>query len=247
MRIERHGSVALLRMESGKVNALGPAFVAGLGGLLDALGDAGAAVLTGQGTVFSAGLDLPALVDLDRGGIHRFMEEFDTLMLRLFELPIPVVAAVNGHAIAGGCVLALQADLRLAADRDARIGLNETTLGIGLPKVVLETLRCQVPASSLAPIALEGRLFAPREALQLGLLHEVLPEAALLERALERAQELSALPPAGVRQVKAALRGPVAAGIRAVSAQENLRWVESWVHPRSQEKLRATVARLKQR
>src|SRR5437660_3318581 len=173
MGIERAGDVALIRMEAGKVNAMGPAFLAALSGLLDELGDAAAAVITGQGSVFSAGLDLPALVDVDRAAMRAFMERFDELILRLFQLPQPLVAAVNGHAIAGGCVLALQADVRIAADRDARIGLNETQLGIGLPSAVVETLRWQVPGPSLAAIALEGRLLSPREALQSGLLHEL--------------------------------------------------------------------------
>jgi enoyl-CoA hydratase len=113
--------------------------------------------------------------------------------------------------------------------------------------VVLETLRAQVPASSLGPIALEGRLFSPREALQLGLVHEVVPEADLLAKALERAQALAALPPAGVRQIKAALRRPISALIRATGAAESERWVASWLDEKSQAKLRATVARLKQR
>src|SRR3954471_11125702 len=245
MRIERQGPVALLRLESGKVNAIGPEFIAGLNGLLDGLGDARAAVITGRGSTFSAGLDLPALIDLDRDPMYRFIEQFNSMMLRVFELPIPLVAAVNGHAIAGGCVLALQADIRLAADRDARIGLNETQLGIGLPSVVLETLRCQVPASSLAPIALEGRLFSPREALALGLVHEVLPEGELVEKAMQRAQALAGLPPSGVRQVKSDLRRPVADLIRSIGASQSSSWVQSWLD--SQDTLRATVARLKAR
>jgi len=247
MRIERQGPVALLRLESGKVNAIGPDFIAGLNGLLDQLGDASAAVITGRGGTFSAGLDLPALVDLDRDSMYRFIEQFNALMLRIFELPIPLVAAVNGHAIAGGCVLALQADLRLAADRDARIGLNETQLGIGLPAGVLETLRCQVPASSLAPIALEGRLFSPRDALALGLVHEVFPDGDLIEKALQRAHLLASLPPSGVRQVKAAIRRPVADLIRTTGAAHSSVWVQSWLDPASQRNLRAAVSRLKQR
>jgi enoyl-CoA hydratase len=245
MRIERHGSVALLHLESGKVNAIGPQFVEGLNGLLDQLGDAKAAVITGRGSAFSAGLDLPTLVDLDRPTMNRFIEAFNAIMLRVFELPFPVVAAVNGHAIAGGCVLALQADVRMAADRDARIGLNETQLGIGLPTVVLETLRAQVPASSLAPIALEGKLFSPREALALGLVHEVVPEGELLEKALQRAQALAALPGPGVRQVKAALRKPVSDLVRATGSAYSAHWVESWLDPAAQATLRAAVARLK--
>jgi enoyl-CoA hydratase len=247
MRIERAGDVALIRMEAGKANSIGPAFLSALSGLLDGLGDAAAAVITGQGSAFSAGLDLPALVDLDRAAMQGFMERFDALMLRVFELPQPLVAAVNGHAIAGGCVLALQADLRIAAERDLRIGLNETQLGIGLPAAVLETLRCQVPGSSLPAIALEGRLFTPREALQLGLVHEVVPEAELLVRALQRAQALAALPPLGVRQVKAALRRPVADAVRARNLSEQQVWLEGWFSPGGQKTVRAAVERLKRK
>ena len=243
MRIERRGAVAVLRLESGKVNAIGPAFLSDMARLLDGLGDARAAVLVGRGSAFSAGLDLPSLVDLDGPRMREFIGRFSSTMLRIFELPIPVVAAVNGHAIAGGCVLALQADVRLAADRDSRIGLNETQLGIGLPAVVVETLRAQVPPQSLAAIALEGRLFSPREARELGLVHEVVPEAELLDKAVQRAQALAALPADGARLVKKALREPVAARIRELDAAQSDQWVESW--RTAEPVLRATVARLK--
>jgi enoyl-CoA hydratase len=166
-------------------------------------------------------------------------------MMRIFELPIPLVAAVNGHAVAGGCVLALQADVRIGADRDARIGLNEVQLGIGLPAAVTETLRWQVPGSSLAAIALEGRLFSPREALQLGVLHELVPEPELLDRALQRAAALAALPPAGVRMVKQSLRRPAAAAARAQEGAEADRWLDTWFSPDSQARLRETVSRLR--
>jgi enoyl-CoA hydratase/carnithine racemase len=247
MRIERNGPVALLRLENGKANAIGPSFLDRLDGLLGQVGDARAAVITGQGSAFSAGLDLPALVDLDRAAMRAFILRFDAVMLRVFELPIPLVAAVNGHAVAGGCVLALQADLRIGADREARIGLNETQLGIGLPAAVAETLRWQVPGSSLAPIALEGRLFSPRESLQLGILHEIVPEGELLDRALQRATALSALPPAGVRMVKQSLRRPAAAAVRAGEAAEADRWLDTWFAAESRQRLRDAVARLKPR
>ncbi len=246
MRVERRGAVAVLRLENGKANAISPAFMEKLEGLLAQIGDARAAVMIGQGGAFCAGLDLPSLIDLDRATMRRFIGVFDAVMLRVFELAVPLVAAVNGHAIAGGCVLALQADVRLGADVDkARIGLNETQLGIGLPAAVVETLRWQVPGSSLAPIAQEGRLFAPREALRLGLLHEVVPEAELLDRAVARAAALAALPPAGARMVKASLRRPVAASARALEDAEAERWIDTWFAPESQARLRETVARLR--
>lgn len=245
MRIERHGDVALLRMQSGKVNAIGTEFLARLESLLAGLREARAAVITGEGAAFSAGLDLREVVGQPRAAMRGFMERFDAVMLRVFELPIPLIAAINGHAVAGGCVVSLLADIRIAADRDLRIGLNETQLGIGLPAVVLEALRSQVPPSSLAPIALEGRLFSPREALQLGLVHEVVPEGELLPRALQRAAALAALPPEGVRQAKESLRRETARRIREPDQAEGERWLDGWFSPATQEKLRATVAGLK--
>src|SRR5207237_246851 len=145
MRIERDGEVALIRLENGKGNAIGPSFLDRLESLLGQLGEARAAVITGQGSAFSTGL-----------------------------------------------------------------GLNATKLGIGLPALVVETLRWQVPGPSLAALALEGRLVSPREAVQLGVLHELAPEAELLPRALQRASSLAALPPAGIRMVKESLRRPAA-------------------------------------
>src|SRR5256885_15646914 len=121
MRIEQSGDVALITLQSGKVNAVGPEFLQDFGKLLDEAAGARAVALTGAGNQFTAGLDLPSLIDLDRPTMRRFIDLFDALMLRIFEQPMPLVAAVNGHAIAGGCVLALQCDLRLAADKDARI------------------------------------------------------------------------------------------------------------------------------
>jgi len=245
MRIERNGEVALIRLENGKANAIGPSFLDRLEALLGQLGDARAAVITGQGSAFSAGLDLPTLVDLDRVRMRAFVLRFETVMMRVFELPIPLVAAVNGHAVAGGCVLALQADVRIGADREARIGLNETQLGIGLPSLVVETLRWQVPGPSLAVLALEGRLVSPREAVQLGVLHELAPEAELLPRALQRASSLAALPPAGIRMVKESLRRPAAAVARANAAADADRWLDTWFSHDSQKRLYETVARLK--
>jgi enoyl-CoA hydratase len=245
MRIEQVGDVALLRLEAGKANAIGLEFLSALDALVKGLAGVRAAVMTGQGKAFCAGLDLPALIDLDRATMRGFMRRFEEVMLRIFELPTPLVAAVNGHAIAGGCVLAMQADVRIAADREARIGFNETQLGIGLPAVVLETLRAQLPPTSLATVAMEGRLFTPREALQLGLVHELAPEGDLLEAALRRAAALAALPPVGVRQVKANLRRAAARAAREGSAEQTEQWLDSWFDPGAQERLRATVARLR--
>src|SRR5690348_1302157 len=153
MQLERVGEAVVLRMRAGKANAMNPAFFASMESLLDETlaSKARALVITGYEGFFSAGLDLPTLDALDDAQMGSFMSGFSRTMLRIFELPLPVVAAVNGHAIAGGCVLALQADVRIGATSEFRIGLNEVQLGIGLPYLVLETLRAQVPPPSLLP------------------------------------------------------------------------------------------------
>ncbi|MGO8971841.1 MAG: enoyl-CoA hydratase/isomerase family protein [Myxococcaceae bacterium] len=249
MDVERRGAVALLRMRAGKANAIGPAFLDALQALLDSLVAVppGALVLIGEGRAFSAGLDLPALVDLPEAALTDFIHRFSATMLRVFTLPFPVVAAVNGHAVAGGCVLALQADQRLMAQGEARIGLNEVRLGIGLPVAVVETLRCQVPAGSLFSVAAEGGLFTPDEALRLGLVHAVVSPEALLERALERATALAALPSVAFAQVKASLRHPALANIEAAGPTDAAGWVRTFAAPEAQRLLRDVVARLTKR
>jgi enoyl-CoA hydratase len=246
MHVERQGAVAVLSMNAGKANAINPRFLDLLGALLDALQAAppGALVLTGDARSFSAGLDLPALMDFTTADLTDFIRRFSASMLRVFSLPWPVVAAVNGHAIAGGCVLALQADIRLMASGQSRIGLNEVRLGLGLPAAVVETLRCQVPAASLLPIAAEGGLFLPEEAVRLGLVQEVVEPGQLLERAVERARALAELPPLAFAQVKASLRRQALANIQASAATDAAGWVETFHAPAAQRLLREAVARL---
>jgi enoyl-CoA hydratase/carnithine racemase len=141
-------------------------------------------------------------------------------------------------------VLGLMCDWRVIVDdRAVRIGLNETQLGIAVA-VVIEPLRAQVPAASLVPIALEGRLFAPVEALAVGLVHVMVPAAEVLAHAIARAKTLAELPPGATAQVKHALRGPVIDAISRTSAVETERWLDSWFAPEAQARLRAAVAKL---
>jgi enoyl-CoA hydratase len=244
--LETSADVAILRLAAGKANAMSQEFLARLNQLLDRLAasPARAAVIIGTGKAFSAGLDLPSLIALSREAMRAFIVEFEATMLRVFRLERPLVAAVNGHAIAGGCVLALQADARVAAAGGAKIGLNETSLGIGLPAVVLETLRCQVPPASLVPIALEGRLFSVDEAKAVGLIDEVVDPAALEARAIERARALGAVGSSAFAQVKAGLRRAALETIERRRAEETELWLDSWFSAEAHGRLRQTVARL---
>ncbi len=205
-----------------------------------------AVVVTGEGSAFSAGLALPDLIGLDRPAMRDFIAAFERSMQRVLTLPKPVVAAVNGHAIAGGCVLALMSDVRVAAQGGAKLGLNEVQLGIGLPSLVIEPLRARLPASSLLPIAYEGRLFDVAEAQRVGLVDAIVPAAELEASALARARELSRAP-AAYAQIKQGLLRPVLEAITRNAVAEREAWLDSWFSPEARRLLEDVVQKLKSR
>lgn len=249
MELSRDEGVAVLRMRAGKANSMGPAFVRELAARVEELtaSDAACAVITGDGRFFSAGLALPELYELDRDAMRAFMLEFERVMEAAYSLPMPVVAAIDGHAIAGGCVLALSCERRLIAADAGRIGLSEVALGIGLPPSALEPLREAVPASSLGPIALEGRLLEPEAAPALGLVDEVLPRDALEPRAIELARALGANGRAAHAQIKGALRAPALERMRRARAIELERWLDTWFSELARARLGEAVAKLARR
>ena len=131
-------------------------------------------LLTGEGSAFSAGLDLREVIAADEDHLVDMLSALDALIYALYTYPGPTVALVNGHAIAGGCVLALACDHRVVADDPAlKVGLNETANGLVFPPRVLALVRARVPRHAVARVVLEGGLYAPDEARALGLVDEV--------------------------------------------------------------------------
>jgi len=237
--------VAVLRLSFAKANSMSPDMLLALrAALAESMAQgASAVVLTGARRSFCAGLALPEIVGLDREAMADFMTSFSDAMRELLMLPVPTVAAINGHAIAGGTVMALMCDYRIMTDGDALIGLNEAQLGIGLPAIVIEPLRARVPSRSWAPIALAGELFEPAEALALGLVDDVTEADDLLDLAIVRATELAKSPEA-YAQVKAALLRPTVAELDAVGPAELQAWLDTWFSPSGQRLVTATVAKL---
>lgn len=162
-------------------------------------------LLTGAGDAFSAGLNLKELAVLDGAGLERFLQTLDDLVLALFVHPAPVVAWINGHAIAGGCVLALTADLRVStSDAKARIGLNETAIGLVLPPRVRKLADARLPRHTRDRVLLEAGLHAPTDALALGLVDAVRDDAEAGAR--EALGRLSAHPREAYATTKRELR-----------------------------------------
>lgn len=206
-RSENNGIVTL-RLAHGKASALDLELMEDLARAMAeiALSDARAVILTGTGSIFSAGVDLFRMLDAGEEYINRFVPALSRMVLDLFSLPKPLVIAANGHAIAGGAIFTLTGDYRLMAAGTARIGMPELLVGVPFPAAVLEIIRFAVPPQHVQSLTYTGRTVPPDEALRLGLIDEVAPPESLLSRATEVATQLAALPMEAFQLAKRQLR-----------------------------------------
>jgi 3,2-trans-enoyl-CoA isomerase len=233
--------VAVVRLERGKVNALNEEMVDELAGCFRRLaGDAEVRciVLTGTGKFFSFGFDIPQFLGHSKEAFLAYLRRFAALYRDLFACPKPVVAALNGHAVAGGCMLALACDARLMAAGKAKVGLNEIGFGSSLFAGSVEMLRYRVGARNAERIALSGDLYGPEESLSLGLVDGVVAEADLLAAARELARAHGAKDPAAFRSVKALLRGPVLEEMARREEASLREFVDIWYSERTWQTLR---------
>jgi 3,2-trans-enoyl-CoA isomerase len=242
-----HGTIRELRLARPPVNALDPALMRALREALREATAAGreAVVLSGSPGRFSGGLDVPALLSLDRAGILDAWRTFFALMRDLAASPIPVVAALTGHSPAGGTVLALFADHRVLASGDFLVGLNEVRVGLPVPEVLLRALAYTVGERQAARLAVGGLLVPPDEALRVGLVDEIAPVAEVVPRAVAWARDLLGRPRAAMAATRALARRPLVAAFDAVDDRMLGAVVEQWFSPEAQSTLRALVARLK--
>ena len=231
-------------MDDGKANAMNPRFFSDLEkGMADAR-DAGALVLIGAKSFFSGGLDLPFLAPLERAGIEEVYEALHGSMMKLFSFPAPVVAAINGHAIAGGCVLAFQSDARVMVQGSFKIGLNETQLGLALPAFVVETFRGRLAAGMFERTILEGPLYSPDQALAAGLVDEVVPAPELEGRAIERARQLASIPREAFAESKRLIRAAAVERSERAKSEDSRHWIDLWFSPAAKRRVREVVERL---
>jgi enoyl-CoA hydratase len=245
IQAQRAGAVTTLRLAHKKASALDLELCRELERQLVAFAasDARALVLTGTGSIFSAGVDLVRLCDEGVPYVREFLPALDAVLERLWSLEKPVVAAVNGHAIAGGAILALACDLRVLARGTARFGAPELVVGVPFPQLALEIVRAAVAPACLEEVVTLGRLFDPESCLAKGLVHELCEPAAVAGRALALAGELAAVPGRTMSLHKRLSRAPA----RARLAAEGQRWgrevLEVWCADETLAAVRAYVRR----
>ncbi|CAG0929745.1 Short-chain-enoyl-CoA hydratase [Planctomycetaceae bacterium] len=217
LEIQTLDGITTIRMAHGKASALDLELCAALtAAFTEAAKSARAIVLTGTGRIFSAGVDLPRLLREGERYTSDFMAAMDRCFGTLFECERPVVAAINGHAIAGGCIFAAVCDWRVMVDANATIGIPELAVGVPFPVTPLEIVRSACGDALTQRLALGCENLAPQEALRTGLIHALAPADKLAEAALAQAQRLAQVPPRAFALVKKQLRAPALERMRAL-------------------------------
>lgn len=202
-----------------------------------------AVVLTGQGRIFSAGVDL---VRLSSGGtdyVRKFLPVMNRAFDAVFFLPKPLVAALNGHAIAGGCVLACCADRRVMARGGGRIGVTELLVGVPFPALAFEIVRAAVPSRHFAEFTLGGATYEADDAVTRGWVDEIVEADALMENAMAAARRLASLPTFAFAQTKTQMRQPVVERLERSGAAIDKIATEIWAAAETLDRVRDYVAR----
>lgn len=245
IEIKTSEGIAVMILRHGKVNAFDIEFCEAIAARFRELraSDAKAVVLTAQGKVFSAGVDLIRLSEGGAGYVRKFLPVLHKLFDAVFFHPKPVVAAVNGHAIAGGCVLACCADRRIMARQSGRIGVTELPVGVPFPALAFEILRTAVPIRYLAEVTYSGATYDSDNALERGFIDEIAEPSELLEDAFAVAQELAALSPTAFTQNKMQIRQPVRERLAASGEATERTATEIWCASDTLSHIRAYVAR----
>ena len=220
-----------VRIERGKVNALDDSLVEELSACFAAPAenpDVRGSILTGTGSFFSFGFDIPKFLAYSKEEFSRYLRRFTALYRGLFSHPKPIIAALNGHAVAGGCMLATACDIRIMVDDKAKIGLNEIAFGSSIFAGSLAMLAFWVGQRRAQEILYAGKLYSAQEAHKLGLVDAVVPEGQLLQTARQMAQQHAGKAPAAFRSIKSLLRKPVLDAMIARETPSIEEFVEIW-------------------
>ena len=236
--------VAILQLNHGKASALDLELLEAMRTQLaeTAASDARAVVITGTGSIFSAGVDLFRLIKDGAPYVERFFPAIVDAFRDLFLFPRPVVAAVNGHAIAGGAIITMASDYRIMAFGSGRIGVTELLVGVPFPAFALEIVRFAVPSASVQDLVYTGKTITADDAQQRGLVDELAEPGALLDRAVAVAADLGSRNRDAFGLAKRQLRMPYVN--RALeSAAADLEALELWRSPDTHANIRTYLDR----
>lgn len=242
-----HGPVREIRFNRPPVNALHTELINMLRQSIEkAVADgARAIVISGSPGMFTAGLDIPLLIGLDREGVATLWRALYALLKTLAGSPVPICAALTGHAPAGGSVLALFCDWRVLARGDFKLGLTEVQVGIPLPPVIFRALSRQVGPRQAERLSVAGLMLSADEALRIGFVDELVSPEDVVNRAVAWCNSLLALPPEAMLSTRRRARADLVAMFEGPFEEELKIVLEGWWSGETQAALHQLVAKMK--
>lgn len=231
LRVDRDGPIAILRLDRPPVNALELDMAMQAFEVLDDIiaSDARAVVVTGTGEAFSAGLDLKVVPAYGPEEQRAMITAANRFLTRLYSLPRPTIAAVNGHAIAGGFVIVIACDYRIGTARPCKIGLTEARAGIPFPAAAMAILRAELSPPVARVLTLVARNVGPDAARAQGVLDELEPPDRVLPRAMEVARDMARIPAEAYARIKEQLKGEVTGRLEELIARGADPMFAAWI------------------
>lgn len=242
LELDQHGGITIVRLAHGKVNALDVELLQAIADTFGGLESGQPVVFTGAGRAFSAGVDLKRIVDGGMDYVRVFRPALASAVKAVFDHQGPVVAAINGHAIAGGCVLAAACDIRYMAS--GQIGLTEMRVGVPFPGAVFEVMR-HIAGPAARRLVLDAQLFSVDEALAIGLIDHVTAPETLLDAAIAEAERLAKISPAVYAHTKRLIQKPARQLIEGATEAEEEMATALWGAPETQAAINGFMASLK--
>ncbi|MGA8179062.1 MAG: enoyl-CoA hydratase/isomerase family protein [Desulfobacterales bacterium] len=245
--VEHYGRVALVKLNNRVANALSPKVVHDLESILrrvnadDAVN--GLVLASSNEKFFSIGFDIPELFEMNKDDFRGFYRLFNQMCMDLFTMPKPTVAAITGHAIAGGCILALCCDYRFIAKGHKLMGLNEVKLGLPVPYMPDRVLHALAGVRIAQEMMESGEFYPPEKAFEMGIVDKILPVEDVVKAALEHADTLGSLPKVGYGMIKQNRVEVIAESVMARQDQKETAFIGSWYSDEARERLQAAMKR----
>ncbi len=244
LRIGEDAGVATVALCRGKVNAINETVIDELAEgfrKLEKNRDIRAVILTGAGKFFTFGFDIPEFLGYPKNDFIRYLTKFTDFYTYLFTYPKPVVAALNGHTIAGGCMMAIACDCRIMVSGKAKISLNEIAFGSSLFAGSVELMKLWLGQRKAETAMLSGAMYSPEEARQMGLIDLVVSPERLADESEKAARQYADLDPAAFRSIKALLRKPLAEDMKKREKDSILEFVDIWYSEETWKRLQDKV------
>jgi len=242
-QINIQDKIKIIRMSDGKANAIDLQFQDKMNSELNQDGSFKGVIITGDGGFFSAGLNIVNLLQSDRETITKTLIGLMNLFQNIMTHPLPFIAIVNGHAVAGGCMLALSCDYRIGIPGKYKMGVNELALGVDLPPMALAALRKCVPVKRLFEVTALGNLYQPNEAVEIGFLNVLEDEESAMSLAMDKMKHLT-YSPEPFQRLKNRLIQPELHKIKDESDSIE-EFVDQWYSAETRAKVTAAVEKLK--